>query len=68
MPDDIILCTLDVAGLYLNTPYNKDLPGLRKRAESRKEKHVSTAPFMDLAEVVLKISLLTTEKKTFTQK
>ena len=29
-PDNIILCTVDVVGVYLNIPHKKGLPALRK--------------------------------------
>ena len=42
LPDGIILCTMDVVGLYPNIPHGEDLPALRKRLGTRKEKYVST--------------------------
>ena len=42
LPDDIILCTMDVVGLYPNIPHEEGLSALRKRLETRKEKYVST--------------------------
>ena len=54
LPDDIILCTMDVLGLYPNIPHGKGLPTWRIRLETRKEKYVSTDKIVDLAEVVLK--------------
>ena len=32
---NIILCTVDVFGLYLNTPHDKGLSALRKRLDLR---------------------------------
>ena len=54
LPDGIILCTMDIAGLYPVIPHDKGLSALRKQLESRKEKYVSTDTIIDLAEVVLK--------------
>ena len=54
LPDDIMLCTMDVVGLYPNIPHEEGLSALRKRLETRKEKYVSTDTIIDLAEVVLK--------------
>ena len=54
LPDGIILCTMDVLGLYPNIPHEEGLSALRKRLVNRKEKYVSTDTIIDLAEVVLK--------------
>ena len=42
LPGGIILCTMYVAGLYPNILHEEGLSALRKRLETRKEKHVST--------------------------
>ena len=68
LPDDIILCTMDVVGLYPNIPHEEGLSALRKRLENRKEKYVSTDTIIDLAEVVLKNNIFTFGKKTLKQK
>ena len=57
LPDDIILCTIDVVGLYPNIPHDEGLIALRKSLESREDKTISTDPLMDLAECVLKNSI-----------
>ena len=54
LPDDIILCTIDVVGLYPNISHNESLIALRKSLESRKDKTISTDSLMDLSECVLK--------------
>ena len=54
LPDGIILCTMDVVGLYPIILHDEGLSAVRKRFESRKEKYVSTDTIIDLAEVVLK--------------
>ena len=56
--DGIILCTMDVVGLYPNLPNGEGLSVLRKRLETRKEKRISTNTIVDLAEVVLKNNIL----------
>ena len=43
LPDDIILCTVDVVGLYPNIPHEEDLSALRKRLDLRQEKDVTTS-------------------------
>ena len=37
LPSDIILCTVDVVGLYPNIPHEEGLSALRKRLDNRKE-------------------------------
>ena len=68
LPDGIILCTMDVVGLYPNIPLEEGLCALRKRLEIRKEKCISTDTIIDLSEVVIKNNIFTFGKKTFTQK
>ena len=68
LPDDIILCTMDVVGLCPNIQHEEGLSALRKRLETRKEKHVSTDTIINLAEVVLKNNTFTFGKKTLNQK
>ena len=54
LPDDIILCTIDVVGLYPNIPHDEGLIALRKSLESREEKTISTDSVIDLADCALK--------------
>ena len=68
LPDDIILCTMDVVGLYPNIPHEEGQSALRKRLETRKEKYVSPDTIIELAEVVLKNNIFTFGKKTLKQK
>ena len=68
LPSDIILCTVDVVGLYPNIPHEDGLSALRKRLDNRKEKYISTDTLCDLAEVVLKNNIFKFSKKIFKQK
>ena len=63
LPDNIILCTMDVVGLHPNIPHEKGMSTLRKRLETRKEKYVSIDIIIYLAEVVLKNNIITFRKK-----
>ena len=54
IPEDTILCTIDVVALYPSIPHNEGLGVLRKALDSRADRSVSTDSLMDLAEVVLK--------------
>ena len=67
MPDDIILCTVDVVGLYPNIPHDEGLSALRKRLDLRQEKDVTTSTLVELAEVVLKNNIFTLMEKTLKQ-
>ena len=51
---NIILCMVDVFGLYPNIPYKKGLSALMKRLDMWMEKYISSDILCDLAEVVLK--------------
>ena len=68
LPDDIILCTVDVVGLYPNIPHEDGLYALRKRLDLRQEKDVTTSTLVELAEVVLKSNIFTFKEKTLKQK
>ena len=68
LPNDIILCTVDVVGLYPNIPHDEGLPALRKRLDLRQEKDVTTSTLVELAEVVLKNNIFTFMEKTLKQK
>ena len=68
LPDDIILCTVNVVGLYPNIPHDEGLSALRKRLDLRQEKDVVTSTLVELAEVVLKNTIFTFMEKTLKQK
>ena len=54
MPDDVILCTIDVVGLYPNIPHDEGLIAMRKALDLRKDKRISAESLIELAECVLK--------------
>ena len=54
MPEDTILCTIDVVGLYPNIPHEDGLVAMRKALDEREDKTVSTDFLIELAECVLK--------------
>ena len=54
LPDNIILCTVDVVALHPNILHEEGLPELRKRLDNRMEKHISSSTLCDLARVILK--------------
>ena len=54
LPDDLILCTIDVVRLYPNIPHEERLITIRKALDTRKDKTISTDSLIELAECVLK--------------
>ena len=54
LPDDLILCTIDVLGVYPNIPHEEGLIAIRKARDIRKDKTISTDSSIELAECVLK--------------
>ena len=63
LPDNIILCTVDVVGLYPIIPHEVGLSALRKRLVNQMEKYISSDTLCDLAEVVLKNNIFKFAKK-----
>ena len=68
LPDDNILCTVDVVGLYPNIPHDDGLSALRKRLDLRHEEDVTTSTLVEPAEVAVKINIFTFMEKTLNQK
>ena len=67
LPSDIILCSVDVVGLYPNIPHDEGLSAPQKRLELRRDKKLSTSTLVELAEVVLKSNVFISGKKTLKQ-
>ena len=68
LPDDIILCTVDVAGVYPNIPHDEGLSALRTWLDLRQEKDITTSPLVELAEVVINNNIFTFKEKSLKQK
>ena len=54
LPEDIVLCTIDVVGLYSNIPHEDGLVGMRKALDVLEDKTVLTDSLIELVECVLK--------------
>ena len=54
VPDDFILCTIDVVELYPNIPHKEGLEAIRKALDKREDQTISTDSLILLAECVLK--------------
>ena len=67
LPDDLILCTIDVVGLYPNIPHEEGLIAIRKALDTRKDKTISPDLLIELAECVLKNNIFEYDKSVFKQ-
>ena len=56
LPDELILCTADLVGLYPSTPNEEGLILVKKALDKRRNKIVSTESLIELAEVVSKMT------------
>ena len=68
LPDNIVLCTVDVVGLYPSILHEEGMSALRKRLDNQMEKYIWSDSLCGLAEVVLKNNIFKFGKKTFKQK
>ena len=57
IPENAILVTADVVGLYPSIPHKAGLKAIKNALEKRKQKHISTEKVMNMGELVLKNSL-----------
>ena len=67
MLDDLILCAIDVVGLYPNIPHEVELIAIRKALDTRKDKTISKDSLIELAECVLKNNIFEPDKSVFKQ-
>ena len=68
LPEDVILCTIDVTGLYPNIPHEDGLAAIREALDSREDQKISTDSLVELAELVLKNNYFEHNGKTYKQK
>ena len=54
LPEDAILCTVDVVGLYPSIPHEEGLEALQEALEHRENNTISTDTLLELARFVLK--------------
>ena len=67
LPDDFILCTIDVVGLYSNIPHKEGLEAIRKALDKREDQTISTDSLILLAECVLKNNVFEHNMRYFKQ-
>ena len=54
LPENALLCSIDVVSLYPSIPHDEGLKSLERSLDSREEKSVSTESLVHLANIVLK--------------
>ena len=67
LPNDSIMVTIDVVGLYPSIPHEEGLSALKTALEKRPEKPVSTESLCELAELVLKNNIFEFDEKVYRQ-
>ena len=68
LPENAILCTVDVVGLYPNIPNDEGLRVLFDALEKREDKAISTTTLFELANLVLKNNYFEFNGEVFHQK
>ena len=67
LPDGLVLCTIDLLGIYLNIPYPEGLIAIRKALDTRKDQTISTDYSIELAERVLENNIFKHNNSIFKQ-
>jgi len=68
LPDDVILCTVDVVGLYPNIPHEDGLKALKRALDSREDQTVSTNSLLELTRCVLENNVFEHNGEIYRQK
>ena len=67
LPEDVILRTIDVVGLYPNIQHEGGLAVIKEALDKRDEKCISTETLMELAECVLKNNIFEHNEDSYKQ-
>ena len=67
LPDDFILCTIDVVGLYPNIPHEEGLEAIQKALDKREDQTILTDSLILLAKGVLKNNVFEHNMRYFKQ-
>ena len=67
LPEDAIMVTIDVVGLYPSIPHEEGLSAMKTALDKRAEKAVSTESLCELAELVLKNNIFEFNEKVYRQ-
>ena len=68
LPENAILCTVDVVGLYPNIPNDEGLQALRHALDERENKTISTDTLIELSDIVLNNNYFEFNGETYRQK
>ena len=68
LPENAILVTIDVVGLYPHIPHEEGLQAIRRALDQREEQGIPTEDIVDLASIVLKNNNFGFDEKHFVQK
>ena len=68
LSDNVLLCTVDVVGLYPSIPHKDGLEALHLALSNREDKSVSTESLLELAQCVLENNVFEHDGKVFKQK
>ena len=68
IPDNALLCTADVVGLYPNIPHGEVLEAMRKALDTRQNPSISTESIVSLGKLVLDSNVFEFEGKVYKQK
>ena len=68
LPPDVIMCTIDVVGVYPSIPHEDGLKALKKALEKRQDQTVSTESLLELAQCVLENNVFEHNGGKFKQK
>ena len=68
LPDDVLLCTIDVVGLYPNIPHDDGLTAIKTALDKREEKTILTESLLELAKCVIKNNIFEHNCRFFKRK
>ena len=64
LPAEVILCNIDIVGLYPKIPHEECLASLRKFLDARTEKRLTNETLVQLVEIALKSNIFQFNEKT----
>ena len=68
IPDNALLCTADVVGLYHNIPHGEGLETMCKALNIRQNPSIPTESLIDLGKLILEKSVFELDGKVYKQK
>ena len=68
LSNNVMLCTVDVVGLYPNIPHSDGMEAMRKALEQRSDKSISTQSLLELSKCVLENNVFEHNGEIYRQK